>query len=237
MKLYKIWSTFPELLLCSSLASFGNSVSDWEMDFRGRVCRVYFLSLQKVTMPLIVLINLWDIIRRKSGIYGLGEASKGIYHGCFQRKPIVSEGMRAQREKREKEAKFYILEHLLYIFWNALLTVTLTFTYLICREMFHVLHCHYLPIKGHHTTCDSHVHGYLSWHSANQDHLFTSVWMKGWIIDILCSPQFIFSQSRCYNTLSWNKLKPTKQDNSKKHSCYKHKILQLPVKKLSIRGS
>lgn len=130
------------------------------------------------------------------------------------------------REKR-KESKILHLKIFIINLLNALLRVTLIFTYLICRQMFYVLYCHRLPIKGHHTTCDSHVHGYLSWHSANQDHLFTSVWVKGWIIDIFCSPQVIFCQARCRNTLSRDKLKKPKQDNSKKHNCYK--MLQPPV--------
>lgn len=64
-----------------------------------------------------------------------------------------------------------------------------------------LLHIHNIPVKRHHTTCDGHVHGNLGWHSSYQNHLLTSVRMKSWIIDVLCSPQFIFCKTRRNNSL------------------------------------
>lgn len=53
-----------------------------------------------------------------------------------------------------------------------------------------------LLIKRHHAPSDRHVHGNLSRHAADQNHLLLGVGMKGRVENIFGPPQFVFRQTR-----------------------------------------
>lgn len=107
------------------------------------------------------------------------------------------------RERGERQGEESKISHFT-IFTLNLLIRTLV---LIHRQMFYVFYCHLSPVEGHHTACDSHVHGDLGGHSADHKHLLPSVWVKSWIIDVFCPPQLIFCQARWHNALSGDRLR------------------------------
>lgn len=58
------------------------------------------------------------------------------------------------------------------------------------------------PVEGHHAAGDGHIHGHLSGHAANQQHLLPRVWMERRVENVFGPPELVFRQTRSHHTLS-----------------------------------
>lgn len=60
----------------------------------------------------------------------------------------------------------------------------------------------YLLVKCHHTATNWHVHRYLSWHAANNEHFFSCVRMECWFIHLFSSPHLFICCSYWFISMS-----------------------------------
>ena len=60
----------------------------------------------------------------------------------------------------------------------------------------------YLLVKCHHTATNWHVHRYLSWHAANNEHFFPCVRMECWFIHLFSSPHLFICCSYRFISMS-----------------------------------
>lgn len=60
----------------------------------------------------------------------------------------------------------------------------------------------YLLVKCHHTATYWHVHRYLSWHAANNEHFFPCVRMECWFIHLFSSPHLFICCSYWFISMS-----------------------------------
>ena len=72
----------------------------------------------------------------------------------------------------------------------------------------------YLLVKCHHTATNWHVHRYLSWHAANNEHFFPCVRMECWFIHLFSSPHFFICCSYWFISMSVDE----KKKNNNNHT-------------------
>lgn len=52
-----------------------------------------------------------------------------------------------------------------------------------------------VPVEGEHAASDGHVHGHLSGHAADHDHLLARVGVEGRVVHVLGPPQLVLRQA------------------------------------------